>query len=162
MPITPACLEDAEALARIYNAYVTDSLVTFEEEPIAASDMAERMRRIASYGTPWLVARGQDEIIGYAYAGPFRSRQAYRHTAETTIYLDPKHTGQGHGTPLYQGLLHELTQRGYTQAIGVIALPNVASENLHAKVGFKRMGILKAVGFKCKQWVDTAYWQRHL
>ena len=107
-------------------------------------------------------AKVDDGIVGYAYGGPFRGKSAYCHTVETTIYLDPRQIGKGYGSILYQALLDELTHRGYTQAIGVIALPNDASERLHTKLCFDCRGVLKSVGHKLDRWIDTSYWQRSL
>ena len=150
--------DDAEAICAIYNPYVRETVITFEEKPVAVEEMARRIRALTE-GLPWLVWEADGTVLGYAYAAPWRERSAYRYSAESTIYIDPRHTGCGIGTGLYEALLHEL-RRGPTHCvIGAIALPNPESIALHEKVGFEKLGELKQLGFKLHRWIDVGYWQ---
>jgi L-amino acid N-acyltransferase YncA len=153
--------DDAPALARIYAPYVTDGVVSFEAEPPDAAEMA---RRIATGGDlhPWLVAEEAGAVIGYAYAAPFRTRAAYAWAVETTIYLAGEAQGRGIGGRLYRALLDLLARQGFTQAVGVIALPNDASVRLHERLGFTPAGVNRAVGWKRGRWIDVGVWQRAL
>lgn len=150
---------DAEAIARIYNYYVHNTVITFEEEPVSSQTMAARMADVQSASLPWLVAELGDALVGYAYASKWKTRSAYRHSVETTIYLERGHEGQGIGKRLYSELLSLLRERGVHVAIGGAALPNEASVALHEKLGFERVATFRQVGFKHDRWIDVAYWQ---
>lgn len=150
---------DADAIAAIYNHYVATSTATFELAAVDAQAMAARMAEVASLGLPWLVAEQNGAVVGYAYAGRWRSREGYRHSVETSIYLAPGATGGGLGTALYGQLLHLLPALGVHAAIGGVALPNPASEALHEHFGFEPVARFREVGRKFGQWIDVAYWQ---
>jgi L-amino acid N-acyltransferase YncA len=154
-----ALAADAEAIAGIYNHYVRNTVVTFEEEPVAASDMATRIAEVQAFSLPWLVVEVERQVAGYAYATRWRARSAYRYSVETTVYLDQSYENRGMGTTLYARLLSTLKTRGMHTAIGGIALPNSASIALHKKLGFEHTGTFHQVGFKHNRWVDVAYWQ---
>lgn len=156
--IRAAVVEDAAAVARIYNHYVLDTVVTFEEQAVSDEDMAGRIRE-TSVAFPWLVAEDAGQLVGYAYAGKWSGRCAYRTTVECTVYLDPAVIGRGVGTRLYSALFDILRSRSMHVAIGVIALPNVESIALHEKFGLVKVGHFKEVGFKFGRWVDVGYWQ---
>ncbi len=158
--IRPVRSTDAEALAEIYNHYVLNTVVSFEELPVAAQEMAARIDRIEAAGWPWLVAESeQGAPAGYAYAGPWNVRCAYQHTVELTIYLAPGSTGAGLGARLYGRLFEALRDTPAHTAIGAIALPNPASVALHEKCGMTRVGQFSEVGFKFGRWIDVGYWQ---
>lgn len=157
--IRPVSAADAEAIARIYNYFVRNTVITFEEEAVSAPDMAARIAETQGLSLPWLVAEVNGAIAGYAYARRWRPRSAYRYSAETTIYLDRGHERRRIGTTLYCALLPLLRERGIHVAIGGVALPNDASVALHEKLGFERVATFRQVGFKHDQWVDVAYWQ---
>ena len=145
--IRSATTGDASEIARIYNHYVQHSIITFEESPVAAEAMAERISRvIASW--PWLVFEQDQGLAGYAYATEWNGRCAYRYSTETSIYLDASACGQGIGSTLYVQLLHRLSELKMHTAIGGIALPNDASVALHEKLGFKKIAHFSEVGFK--------------
>jgi len=150
---------DAEAVARIYNYYIQNSVITFEEELVPAPAMAARIAEIQALSLPWLVAEIDGAIVGYAYARPWRPRSAYRYSVETTIYLERGHEGRGLGKTLYSALLPLVRERGMHVAIGGVALPNDASVALHEKLGFEKVASFRQVGFKHDRWVDVAYWQ---
>lgn len=159
LAIRPARDGDAAALARIYNHYVADTCVTFETEPVAATEMTRRVADTVGDGLPWLVVCRAGEVAGYAYASKWKGRCAYRYTAEVTVYLDPAMTGQGIGRPLYAALVEDIRARGMHAAIGGIALPNDASIRLHERLGFRKVAHFEQVGFKQGRWIDVGYWQ---
>jgi phosphinothricin acetyltransferase len=158
--IRPVETGDVQAIARIYNHYVLNSVISFEEAPVSTQDMAARIEEVrGAAALPWLVAECEDEVIGYAYASKWKGRCAYRHSVESGLYLDPGATGQGIGTRLYVALLAALRGRHAHVVIGGIALPNPASVALHEKCGFRKVAHFREVGFKFNQWVDVGYWQ---
>ena len=150
---------DAEAIARIYNYYVENTVITFEEEPVSGPAMAARVADVQASSLPWLVAEVDGAVVGYAYASKWKVRSAYRHSVETTIYLEHGHEGRGIGTTLYAALLPILKARGIHAVIGGAALPNEASVALHEKLGFERVATFRQVGFKHNRWIDVAYWE---
>jgi len=153
---------DAGAIARIYNHYVLHTAISFEEEPVSLEMMAQRIAEVRSSSLPWLVAEQQEQVVGYAYAGKWKGRCAYRHSVETSVYLDPAFVGRRIGTQLYLALLDRLLERSIHVAIGGIALPNEASVALHERVGFVKVAHFREVGYKFGQWIDVGYWQRVL
>ena len=150
---------DAEHVARIYNYYVQNSVITFEEQPVGAQAMSARMAEVQGASLPWLVAEIGSVVVGYAYASKWKARSAYRHSVETTIYIEQGREGRGIGSMLYAELLAILKASGKHVAIGGAALPNEASVALHEKLGFERVATFRQVGFKLGRWVDVAYWQ---
>ncbi len=157
--IRAATMADAERLAGIYNYYITDTIVTFEEEVVSASEMARRLEKVGSASLPWLVAELGGEVVGYAYAGVWNERRGYRFAAEITAYLDQAHARRGIGSKLYGELIPMLRDRGVHTIIGGIALPNPASVALHEKFGLKRVAHYREVGIKFDRWIDVGYWQ---
>ena len=118
--------QDAAALCAIYNHYIANSIITFEEAPVSADEMAGRVADVTA-SLPWLVYETENEIQGYAYASPWKSRCAYRFAAEVTVYLSIAATGKGIGSRLYEELLADLRGRKLHSVIGGVALPNAAS-----------------------------------
>ena len=102
--IRPAEPRDAEAIATIYNHYIVNTVITFEEEPVAAQDMTGRIKEIGSAHLPWLVAEEEGAIVGYAYASKWKGRSAYRYSVECSVYLSPSSVSKGWGTKLYDAL----------------------------------------------------------
>jgi phosphinothricin acetyltransferase len=149
---------DAAAVCAIYNPYVLETVVTFEEEAVSTAEMARRIGEVTAR-FPWLVAEEGGAIVGYAYATPWKVRAAYRHSVEVTVYLAPGHTGRGVGTALYRELIELLRKAGVHAVIGGVALPNAASIALHEKLGFKKTAHFLEVGRKLDRWVDVAYWE---
>jgi phosphinothricin acetyltransferase len=156
--IRSASPADAAAIAAVYNWYVRNTTVTFEVEPVPADEMARRMADVLG-AHEWLVLAEGGDVLGYAYAGRFHARPAYRPTTESTIYLRHGCTGRGLGTRLYGELVRRIFGRGYRHLIGAIALPNDASVRLHEKLGFVKAGHLLRVGCKFERWIDVGYWQ---
>lgn len=160
--IRAATTGDAQGIAGIYNHYVANTVITFEEQIVTPEQMAERIETVGSSSLPWLVAERDGQLLGYAYAAPWKARSAYRFSVETTVYLDPEALGQGIGSRLYETLFADLGRRGVRAAIGGIALPNPASVALHEKLGMKKAAHFERVGFKFDQWIDVGYWQINL
>ena len=159
--IRDATLEDADAIARIYNHYVENTIVTFEETPISLHQMWSRMEDTIR-SLPWLVKDIDGKIVGYAYASKWKGRCAYRYSVESTVYLDPAEVGKGTGSELYSHFLTDLRRRSFHTVMGGIALPNAASVALHEKWGFKKVAHFQEVGWKFGQWIDVGYWQLRL
>ena len=154
---------DAAPIASIYNYYILNTIVTFEEEPVTAEELSCRIEAIGSAGLPWLVAVDRTAgVVGYAYARPWKPRSAYRYSVEITVYLAPEWGGRGLGTRLYEVLFASLRERGMHAVIGGIALPNEASVALHEKFGLTQVALFKEQGFKFGRWIDVGYWQRLL
>jgi len=149
---------DATPIAEIYNHYVRETVVTFEETPVSVDEMARRIEDIGAR-FPWLVWEDGGAVVGYAYASAWKSRSAYRFSVESTIYLTASYQGGGIGTKLYGALLAELKTRGFHTAVGGIAFPNPASIALHEKLGFTKIAQFAEVGRKFDRWVDVGYWQ---
>jgi len=160
LQVRTATAEDAGAVARIYHHYVANTTITFEEQPVAPAEMAERIAEVPSGSLPWLVAEEAGQVVGYAYAGKWKGRCAYRYSVESSVYLDPSVTGRGIGTRLYQALLALLRDRSIHVVIAGIALPNEASVALHERQGFAKVAHFREVGYKFGQWLDVGYWQR--
>lgn len=156
--IRPVTVEDAPALAELYNYYILNTYITFEEETIDGAEMANRISEVVP-GLPWLVAEVEGRVVGYAYAGKWKGRCAYRYSVETSIYLAHDAKGQGIGTALYSALLDQLRALPIHAVIGGVALPNPASERLHEKFGFVKVAQFKEVGRKFEQWIDTVYFE---
>ncbi len=160
--IRPVISSDAEAIAQIYNHYIKNTIITFEEEPVSPQEMANRIQSINAEALPWLVAEHEGIVVGYAYATKWRVRAAYRFSVETTVYLDSGCIGRGFGKMLYEAILLILKQKGFHTAVGGIALPNVNSVALHERLGFVNVAVLKEIGYKFNQWIDVGYWQKRL
>lgn len=153
------CVEgDAQAICEIYNAYVLNTTVTFEQHAVAVPDMATRIKDVSAE-FPWLVADSERGILAYAYATRWRARAAYDRTVESTIYVRSDATGSGLGFPLYLALLEELRGRSVHAVVGCIALPNPGSVAFHEKCGFKKVAHFPEVGRKFERWVDVGFWQ---
>lgn len=161
--IRAATAGDGEAIARIYNHYVAHTVVTFEEEAVAVAEMARRVSDVQSAGLPWLVTEADGEesgrVLGYACAGLWKTRSAYRFTVEISVYLDPAATGRALGTRLYDVLFPLLREKKIHAVIGGIALDNPASVALHEKFGMRKVAHFKETGFKFDRWIDVGYWE---
>lgn len=161
--IRAAHLNDVPAITAIYQHYVRTHTATFEVDPPDTPEMTARMQRLLAAGLPYLVAQEGDELIGYAYAGPYRTRAAYRHTVENSVYLHPDRTGRGVGTRLLHELVRQCTDAGYREMVAIIGdSANIASIRLHTQAGFVHVGTLQRVGFKFGRWLDTVLMQKQL
>jgi len=157
-----ALAADGAALADIYNHYIDDTVVTFEETRVDGAEMNRRVAEVQALNLPWLVAEEEGRVTGYAYATTWRTRVAYRYCTEVTVYLDQHHFGRGLGTALYRELFDRLESSGMHVLLGCIALPNAASVALHERFGMKKVAHFEEVGFKFGRWIDVGYWQKNL
>ena len=157
--IREATPDDAAAICAIYNPYIEYTTISFEEKPVAVSEMAERIANTQAQGLPWLVAEAGGDMLGYAYATRWRARPAYRHAVESSIYMRQATVGQGVGKLLYRELIRRLAVLGLHTVIGGVAQPNPASDGLHRALGFRQVAHFEQVGRKFGRWLDVAYWQ---
>jgi phosphinothricin acetyltransferase len=161
--IRDATENDIPSIARIYAYEVEHGIATFEEVPPTDAEMKNRMAAIDERGLPYLVAEHQGEILGYCHATPFHTRTAYRFTVEDTIYMDRGARGRGVGRGLLAALIERTEALGCRQMMGLITqVDDSASIALHEKLGFRPVGIARAVGFKFGRWTDVVYMQRPL
>jgi phosphinothricin acetyltransferase len=161
--IRAAAATDLPAITAIYKDAVLHGTATFELEPPDAGEMRRRFDALHAGNFPYLVAEEDGRVTGYAYAGPYRPRPAYRFTVENSVYLAPENHRRGIGTRLLQELIAQCEARGYRQMIAVIGdSANAASIGVHARAGFDMIGTHPDVGFKFGRWLDTVMMQRAL
>jgi len=164
-PFTLRCATEAdmEGVQRIYGDHVTHGLASFEESPPDLEEMLARFRNLKHHSFPYIVAEQTGEIRGYAYAGPYRTRSAYRFTIENSVYVDRACAGRGIGRALLTRLIEDCEKGPWRQMIAIIGNSgNTASTALHQNLGFRMVGTLREVGFKHGQWIDTVLMQREL
>ena len=155
--------EDAKAICDIYNYYISDTVITFEEKTITPADMLTRIEAVQASDLPWFVIEDKNsQVVGYAYAARWRERFSYRFSVEVTAYLSKDHGGKGLGTELYQSLFNTLRGKGIHSVIGGITLPNDASVALHEKFSMAKVAHFTEVGLKFDRWLDVGYWQATL
>ena len=163
IPIRPAESRDLAAITRIYDHAVRHGTASFEIEPPDAREMARRYEALRTGGYPYLVAELDGEITGYAYAGPYRARPAYRWSVEDSIYIAPASHRRGIGRALLERLIAEAEAGGFRQMIAVSGdTANAASIELHRVAGFRLVGTFDNVGFKFGRWLDSVLMQRPL
>lgn len=161
--VRDAVADDMAQVQAIYAFYVARTAASFEEEPPSVDEMRRRLATTRERGLPYLVAEEKGEVLGYTYAGPFRSRSAYRYTVEDSIYVAPFVTRRGIGGTLLQALIDRCTGLGYRQMIAVIGdSANQGSIGLHRSMGFRQEGVLRGVGLKFGRWVDVVIMHRVL
>ena len=161
--IRPSTTDDLPAITAIYAQAVLHGTGTFELDPPDLAEMARRRDDVLSKGLPWLLAQGQGQVLGYAYANHFRPRRAYRFCLEDSIYLHPDARGQGVGRALLAELLGRCEAAGARQMLAVIGdAANAGSIGVHAALGFEHTGVLKASGWKFDRWLDVVLMQRAL
>ena len=156
--IRPVATSDSKAIADIYNWYIENSIISFEEEPLAMADMASRIAR-ADDNNPWLVLEVDNKVLAYAYATPWKSREAYRHSKDSSVYVHQDCFGLGYGQQVMESLIDEIRKTPIHVLIASIALPNAASIGLHKKLGFEEIGKFKEVGMKFDKRIDVVYLQ---
>lgn len=152
---------DALQICEIYNHYVRNTTITFEEDETEEEEITRRIKDVTEK-FPWIVNEEEGIINGYAYANRWKERTAYRYSVENTVYVHKDNFGKGIGKMLLQELIAELKKTGIHSILAGIALPNEASIILHEKSGFIKCGILRQVGFKFENWVDVGYWEKIL
>ena len=157
MSIRAATPADAEAITAIYAPVVEHTAISFERHVPSVEEMRARMTA-GRPRLPWLAATAGDDVLGYAYAAPHRSRAAYRWSVETSVYVAETARGLGVGGALYERLLPLLSGLGYVSAYAGVALPNPASAALHESAGFRHVGTFPRVGHKHGRWHDTGWW----
>ena len=156
--IRPVKSADVQAICDIYNYYIENTFITFEEQKVTAGQMQERIDNVRQK-YDWFVYEKEGEVIGYCYATGWRARSAYRFSVETTVYLKNGYEGNGVGTALYRHLIEDLIRRDIHSFIGGISLPNDSSVALHEKMGFQKIAHFREVGQKFNKWIDVGYWQ---
>ncbi len=161
--IRPADLGDLTAITRIYGHAVASGTASFEIDPPTEEEMAIRYESLMAGGHPYFVAVRGATLLGYAYAGPYRTRPGYRNTVEDSVYVVPEAQGHGIGRSLLALLIAESEARGFRQMVAVIGdSANHGSILLHEKHGFRHVGIFASVGFKHGRWLDSVMMQRAL
>ncbi|HEV2676687.1 MAG TPA: GNAT family N-acetyltransferase [Aliidongia sp.] len=161
--IRPSREDDMAAIAAIYCHHVLTGTASFETEAPDVAEMAQRRADLLGRGMPHLVLEQDGLVRGYAYAGPYRPRAAYRDTVENSVYLAPDAIGLGFGRRLLTVLIEECTARGLRQMVAVVGdSANLPSIRLHERMGFRNVGTLAAVGYKHGRWLDTVLLQRTL
>lgn len=151
-------LTDAKTITDIYNYYVENSVITFDEVLVDTNFFKDKIKSIQqSY--PFLVYEVDAKVVGYAYLGSWKNRCAYKKTVEISVYIRPENTQKGIGTKFYTTLLNWLKENDFHTVIGGIALPNEKSVALHEKFGFKKVAHYKEIGYKFNKWIDVGYWQ---
>ncbi|ODT12822.1 MAG: GNAT family N-acetyltransferase [Kaistia sp. SCN 65-12] len=161
--IRPVAPDDLAAITEIYAHAVQHGTASFELDPPSEDEMRRRHAMLKAGGHPYLVATSGERVIGYAYAGPYRLRAAYRSTVEDSIYLAADAQGRGIGKPLLSGLIEASTAAGFRQMVGIIGdSRHQASIGLHAALGFRHVGVFENVGWKHGRWLDCVLMQRAL
>lgn len=152
---------DLDRITEIYTDAVLNGTATYELEPPTRTEMGGRFEALMDDGYPYLVAEKQGAIVGYAYAGPFRARPAYRFIVEDSIYIAPGAKGAGIGKALMQALIAECTGLGFRQIVAVIGDGHAdsASVHLHERLGFEHTGRMDGSGYKHGRWLDTVFMQ---
>jgi phosphinothricin acetyltransferase len=163
LSIRPAIADDIPAITRIYAHAVMHGTATFELEPPDEAEMLRRFKKLRAGSFPYIVAEVDGAVAGYAYAGAFRERPAYRFTVEDSIYIAPQMHRCGIGRALLTRLIADSEAAGFRQMMAVIGdSGQAASIAVHRACGFKDSGVFEAVGFKFGRWLDTVQMQRPL
>jgi phosphinothricin acetyltransferase len=159
--IRPSKAADVAAIAEIYGYHVLNGLASFELLAPSADEIAKRRADVIGKSFPYLVAELDGKVVGYAYASLYRTRPAYRHTLENSVYVHKDYNRRGIGKLLIEALIEACEKTGCRQMVAVIGdSANLSSIQLHASCGFEQVGVMKAVGFKFGRWVDSVYMQR--
>jgi phosphinothricin acetyltransferase len=161
--IRDAVAEDAAAICDIYNHYILNTNVSFEEEAVSVAEMERRIGAVRADDYPWLALEADGEVAGYAYAHRWHERSAYRFCGEDSVYLKAGREGRGLGGRLLAALLAAVRERTALHTlVAVIALPNEASVRLHESAGFRPAGLIREAGFKAGRWLDVGFWELRL
>jgi L-amino acid N-acyltransferase YncA len=152
---------DAAACLEIYEPFIRDTVVSFEEHVPTVEEFRERMRATITTH-PWLVLEADGRVVAYAYASQHRPRAAYRWAADVTIYSDTSRRRRGIGRRLYGELFDRLRRQHFQLVCAGITVPNEASEGLHRAMGFQPVGVYRRIGWKAGAWHDVSWWQLDL
>ncbi len=161
--VRPSTEADVARCAEIYAHHVLHGTASFELDPPDLAEMKKRRAAVLDLGLPHLVAERQGRVMGYAYAGNWRPRPAYKFSVEDSVYIDKDAVGQGVGRALLPVLIEQCTRLGKKQMVAVIGdTASTPSIRLHASCGFRMVGTLEKVGFKFGRWLDSVLMQRPL
>ena len=162
--IRPTEEDDLPAIAAIYDEAVRTGSASYELDPPSVAEMTRRFRDLVSKGYPYLSALRDGELVGYAYAGPYRPRPAYRFSVEDSIYIEPGAQRAGVGRALLSDLIARCEAKNFRQMIAVIGggTEHPASVSLHERLGFRQIGVIEGSGYKHGRWLDTVLMQRPL
>ncbi len=161
--IRPVQCDDLPRITAIYNHAISHGTASFEIDTLNERQMSDRIGRLVDGGFPVIVAHGDNTVFGYAYAGAYRSRPAYRYTVEDSIYLGADVQGRGIGLALLNDLIGRATRKGFRQMFAVIGdSANRPSIRIHEKAGFTHVGVFRHAGYKFGRWLDTVHMQRPL
>lgn len=155
--LRPATRHDAAAIRDIYAPNILESAISFELEVPSEDEMARRIEAVSGR-VPWLVAERGGDVAGYAYATTYRAREAYRWTLESSVYVHADHRGAGVARTLMVELIDVVRRLGYRTLVAGATLPNQASVDLHASLGFETSGVISRAGRKFDAWHDVAFW----
>lgn len=153
--------QDASKILAIYAPIIRETTISFELEPPSEIEFRQRIENY-QYRMPWLVCEIDGEVVGYAYASPYRTRAAYQWSVESSVYVGENHRRKGIAKVLYASLFKLLQLQGFYNVVAAIALPNQPSVAAHEAVGFEPVGVFQRVGFKFGKWHDVGYWQLSL
>ena len=159
--IRPVHQKDASAIANLYNYYVINTTITFEETPINKKEMGNRIQNHQPEHH-WIVVDLDNKIVGFAVANSWKNRSAYRFTKEISVYIAPNNQRNGWGKQLYTKLLMILQKEGIHTVLAGITIPNESSVRFHESMGFEKVAHFKETGFKLKKWLDVGYWEKKL
>lgn len=158
--IRPSTDRDVPAITEIYSWNVLNGVGTWEEVPPSQAEIGKRREAVLALGLPWVVAEVDGVVVGYAYAGPFRTRSGYRYTVEDSVYVAPGAQGRGVGRAMLEAVLGECRRLGVHQVIaGIGDSGNAASIALHSALGFERVGVFPNSGYKFGRWLDVVWMQ---
>ena len=157
--IRPAEPADLPAITAIYDHAVRTGTATFELDPPDLAEITSRYETLKAGDFPYIVAIMEDVVVGYAYAGAWKTRSAFRYCVETAIYVDQGAMGTGVGSALYRELIAGLKARSIHSLIAAITVPNAPSVAFHQKFGFRPVGHFAQVGWKLDRWIDVSYWE---
>ena len=164
LAIRDATIADLPAITAIYGHEVTNGSASFEIDPPDLAEMTQRFETLHAGHFPYIVAEAGGRVLGYAYAGPYHRRAAYRFTLEDSVYVDSSARGRGVGGRLLEALVARCAQAGFRQMIAIISrsATSPASIALHSAAGFEHVGTLRDVGFKFGEWRNITIMQRAL
>ena len=162
LTVRPSVENDVPAMLAIYAHHIKNGLGAFDPEPMHDEDIKRRRKNMLRRRLPHLVAERDGVVVGYAYAVPFRKRPAYRYAVKHSIYVHPDHLHSGIGRVLLPALIDACSAAGFRQMFAYVDAENVPSQNLHEAFGFRRVGMLEGVGYKCGRWTDSLLMQRAL
>jgi len=161
MIVRMARISDAPEVSAVYRPWVERTAISFEMDPPTAEEMARRIGSVLAYA-PWLVCEIDGSVRGYAYGSRHRERAAYQWSVDAAVYVHEAEHRRGIGRMLYTRLFALLRLQGFAAAHAGITLPNAASVGLHEALGFRRIGVYPAVGYKLGAWHDVGWWQLRL